>query len=147
MRASLLLLSLCACYVPPAENLEAPDTAKVVTAPAAPASDPHITCDMSKFSFTQESGCVNDGWVEFCAAKTGAPVVSSLRAISSDLSILEGLIGRAGCDEMNEYLLQQPLQASDCTTAHGALTPQAWNKLCALSQVPETKHFVPGWAE
>ena len=23
----------------------------------------------------------------------------------------------------------------------------AWNTLCALSQVPETKHFVPGFAE
>ena len=140
---TIWLLVLSACYAPPVEFLE------VTAAPVAPlpAADPHIVCDMSKFSFTQEIGCVNDGWVEFCAAKAGAPVVNTLRAISSELYILEGLIGRAGCDELNDYVVQQPLHAEDCTQQHGALTPQAWNTLCALSQLPETRHFVPGFAE
>ncbi len=102
---------------------------------------------MAKFSFTQQSGCVNDGWVEFCATKGGAPVTTALRAIASDISIEEGIIGNAGCDQQNDYYVREPLHATDCVSEHGALTDDKWNELCALSQVPQTKHFVPGWQQ
>lgn len=145
---SLLLLS--ACYGAPEQLLETPGAAPVKAPEPVeplPSESPRIVCDMTKFSFTQEIGCVNDGWVEFCAAKTGAPVVTALRAISPEVQIIEGHIGRAGCDQANEYLVSQPLQEADCTQRYGALTDAAWNTLCALSQVPETKRFVPGFAE
>lgn len=143
---------LSACYGAPEQLLETPGTApvKVEAEPvekAPPAESPRIVCDMTKFTFTQDIGCVNDGWVEFCAAKTGAPVVTALRALAPDVQIIEGHTGRAGCDQTNEYLVSQPLKEADCTQRYGALTDSAWNTLCALSQVPETKRFVPGFAE
>jgi hypothetical protein len=148
MRATLGALILCACWSAPDEmNAPGPNDDLPKADPQQPGADPHIVCDASKFSFTQQVGCANDGWVEFCAEKAGAPVVSQLRAISPDLSIYEGMIGHAGCNESTDYLVSQPLQASDCMQQHGALTDAAWNTLCALSQVPQTKHFVPGFAE
>jgi len=152
------LVLLCSCYAPPPvdaafDTADTPPAAptpvtKVEPQPADPVpSSPRIVCDMSKFSFTQESGCVNDGWVEFCAEKAGAPVVTQLRALSPDVQIVEGHIGRAACNEATDYLVSHPVREADCTQRYGALTDSAWNTLCALSQVPETKHFVPGFAE
>ena len=152
MRATLSVMTLlCSCYAPAVEALDElpvePPEQQPAPAPEPVAETPRIVCDMAKFSFTQELGCVNDGWVEFCAEKAGAPVVTQLRAIAPGVSIMEGRTGRAGCNEATEYLVSQPLSESDCTGRHGALTDPAWNTLCALSQVPETKRFVPGFAE
>src|SRR5947209_7848703 len=111
MRTTSLLL-LCACYAAPVE-VDAPVTNSPAADQTPVASDPHIVCDMSKFSFTQQLGCVNDGWVEFCAAKAGAPVVNALRAVASDLEIQEGMIGTAGCDELNDYNVRKPVAVTD----------------------------------
>ena len=135
----------------PVENLEV--TSEPNASPQSPAhpqgqvEPPRIVCDMAKFSFTQEVGCMNDGWVEFCAAKAGAPVTTASRAIAPDVTIVEGVAGHAGCNEATEYLVSQPLQTGDCNRRYGALTDAAWNTLCALSQLPETEHFVPGFGE
>jgi hypothetical protein len=151
MRRTLLLSPLLwtACFAAPPElDVPAPDPTAPAPDTAPPPTDgPTVVCEMSKFSFNQASGCVNDGWVEFCAVKGGAPVTNALRAIASDLDITEGDIGRAGCDAMTEYHVQKPIQAGDCTAPHGALTDDAWGRLCALSQLDATKHFVPGFAE
>ena len=153
MRATITgaFVLLSACYGAPEQVIETP-AAVPVEQPAppetpAPEEGPRIVCDMTKFAFTQDVGCVNDGWVEFCAEKTGAPVVTALRALAPEVQILEGTSGRAGCNEANEYLVSQPVREADCTHRYGALTDSAWNTLCALSQVPETKRFVPGFAE
>lgn len=145
----LPMLILSACWSAPAEVIDGAETPPPPKAKAPPVevAAPRIVCDLAKFSFTQEIGCVNDGWVEFCAEKAGAPVVTALRAIAPDVQILEGVIGRAGCVEATEYLVSQPVREGDCSAQHGALLDPAWNTLCALSQVPETKHFVPGFAE
>jgi hypothetical protein len=148
----MMPLLLCACFAPPSEvdDVPAPDPSAQTAMPVAqpqPSNDPQVVCDMSKFSFTQDVGCVNDGWVEFCAVKGGAPVTTSLRAIAPDVQITEGEIGHAGCDELNDYHVTEPIQPGDCMAPHGALTDDAWGRLCALSQLPPTKHFVPGFAE
>jgi hypothetical protein len=152
MRATWTVLMLCACYEAPSDapEVKAESTASQPQQATPPpvADSPHIVCDMAKFSFTQSVGCVNDGWVEFCADKKGgASVLTALRSIAPDVSIQEGVIGHAGCNEATEFFVNQPLHDSDCTQHLGALTDAAWNTLCALSQVPETKHFVPGFSQ
>jgi hypothetical protein len=153
MRGTLLLLPLCACYAAPPQidDVPTPDTSQANPSPQAanPPSngDPQVVCDMAKFSFTQAAGCVNDGWVEFCADKGGAPVTTALRSIAPDVQITEGEIGHAGCDEVNDYHVTEPLHDGDCMAPHGALTDDAWGRFCALSQLQATKHFVPGFAE
>ena len=149
MRTTLISILCCACYTAPEEMIDeppAPSQPKPAPEPKVP-DGPRIVCDMSKFSFTQEIGCLNDGWIEFCAEKGGAPTTTALRAIAPEVSIQEGMIGHAGCNETTEYLVSQPVTSADCTQPLGALIDAAWNTLCALSQVPETKHFVPGFAE
>lgn len=145
------MLMLTGCFAAPDEvNPPVLETSPAKAAPVghpAVGDDPRIACDMSKFSFTQEIGCANDGWVEFCAEKGGAPVPAQLRAIAPEVSIVENSVGHAGCNVATEYLVSQPVQVADCMQQHGALTDAAWNTLCALSQVPQTKHFVPGFAE
>ena len=145
------------CFSPPDQmEVPEPDPTSVVPAVAAepaPVKTEEVTvagaCDMTKFAFTQDTGCANDGWVEFCAVKSGgAPLVSKLRAIAPDLSIADGQIGRAGCDEAAEYHVMYRLDApTECMGYHGALTTDSWSRLCQLAAVPETKHFVPGWGE
>ena len=146
MRAIGCLLVVSACYAP-TNDVAPPMPAAAQALPSSPLDEPRVVCDMAKFSFTQQSGCANDGWVEFCADKAGAPVINALRGLAPGVSIEEGIIGRAGCNEGLEYFVSLPVAAADCVAPHGALTEPAWSRLCALSQVPETKHFVPGFAE
>jgi len=152
MRATWLLL-LCACLAAPTQVDDVPQPDPNVQPmqaqpPQQQPSDPQVVCDMAKFSFTQASGCVNDGWVEFCADKSGGtPVTNALRGIAADVQITEGEVGAAGCDEVNDFHVVEPIHSGDCMAPHGALTDDAWGRFCALSQVPATKHFVPGFTQ
>ena len=150
-------LAVSGCFSP-SDQLDVPEpndgeslsTSQVRDEPTQTAPEiPVGGCDMTKFLFSQDTGCANDGWVEFCAAKSGgAPAITELRAIAANLSITEGSIGNAGCDEKADYLVLYKLDTStECLSQHGAMTSTAWSKMCAMSAVPATRHFVPGWGE
>lgn len=98
----------------------------------------------SKIKFTQETGCLNDGFVEFCAPANDATVTSALAAISSAITCEPGG-GRAMClASPNLVLCMYPtVVPTECVARHGAMTDAAWSDVCAISALPQITEIVP----
>jgi hypothetical protein len=96
-------------------------------------------CRDEKMTFTQATGCANDGSVELCVP----PVLEhALRLIAPTIHCAVGT-GRAGCDPATQLLCSFPTDASTCTAPHGALTDAAWDTLCGVSMLPDVERIVP----
>lgn len=158
MKRSLIITAalFTGCLAPQDESTAPPVSPDALSGTAVPAEvKPQAqmapetqSCAMTKFSFTQATGCANDGWVEFCAKKSGAAVLSRLRSIAPQLVITEGVIGNSGCSEADDYHVTYLLDVgAECTEQYGALSSSSWERLCSMAALPETSHFVPGWGQ
>ena len=100
-------------------------------------------CRADKISFTQATGCANDGGVELCIP----PVLQhALAMIAPTVTCAPG-VGRARCDPASELLCQFPTDATTCAAPHGALTDDAWDTLCGITMLPDVTAIVPTFAE
>ncbi|WP_342375312.1 hypothetical protein NVS55_28960 [Myxococcus stipitatus] len=132
----LLFATLTACAVPPREP---PTSDAPPKATACPTSQ--------KFKFTQETGCRNDGSVEFCLPTGNDALVARVKAIAPTVQEAGASRGRAGCNVPEETLYFFPTAEAECHARHGALTPAAWDTLCRLAELPEVRQLVPTWYE
>ncbi len=110
-----------------------------------PTSDPE-----AKIAFSRESGCQNDGSVEFCVAKGDAALEAAIRRIAPSVTPAGGGAGRARCDTGREVLFFYPTASDDpavCTARGGALTERAWRELRALAALPEIRAIVATYYE
>ncbi|WP_438017707.1 hypothetical protein WMF18_00790 [Sorangium sp. So ce315] len=132
--SSLLSACLSACASTPGEgDAEGPPT-------------PAASCPTQKLAFTRDTGCVNDGSVEFCLPTGDEALVARVRDIAP--TILAGSSrGRASCDVPAETLYFFPTGDAECVAPHGALEEAAWNKLCRIAALPEVRAIVPTWYE
>ena len=137
--SSLALLALLACGT---SRTGTPAVAAPDTAAARGTAD----CPTHKLAFTRETGCQNDGAVEFCVPKDAAAVHAEVKRIAPSVSAMASR-GRAGCDTATETLFLYPTHEAVCTAHHGALTDTAWNELCQLAALPEVRRIVPTWYE
>lgn len=103
-------------------------------------------CPTHKLAFTRETGCQNDGAVEFCVPKDASAVHAEVKRIAPSVSAMASR-GRAGCDTATQTLFLYPIHEAACTSRHGALTDAAWNELCRLAALPEIRRIVPTWYE
>lgn len=136
--ASLLLatLSSCTATAPP---LPAEEHAGAPTPPAA-------SCPTDKLGFSKETGCRNDGSVEFCLKTGDAALLARVKEIAP--TILAGASrGRAGCDVPAETLYFFPTREDECAAPHGALVDAAWDRVCRIAALPEVRTIVPTWYE
>jgi hypothetical protein len=112
-----------------------------------PALDAAAPCPTHKLRFTKETGCRNDGSVEFCLPSGDDALVARARAIAPTIQAgpLQG--GRAGCDIAAETWYAFPTGEAECVERHGALVDAAWDRLCRLAALPEVQKIVPTWYE
>ena len=103
-------------------------------------------CRADKMTFTQATGCQNDGSVEFCLPAGDPALLDRAKAIAPALNCAPGG-GRAGCKGPGELLCSFPTGMAECVARHGALTDAAWERLCQLAALPEVKRIVPTWFE
>lgn len=115
------------------------------SAPESPALAP--ACPAHKFAFTQETGCRNDGSVEFCLPTGDEALLARVRELAPTLQVGGASRGRAGCDVPRETLYRFPTGEAACDARHGALTPSAWDTLCRVAEFPEVHRIVPTWFE
>lgn len=136
------LVALLACGTSPNGNAagSTPGT------PPAAASRVTAGCPAHKLTFTQATGCRNDGAVEFCVPKEAPAVHAEVKRIAPSAAALASR-GRAGCDTATETLFLYPTDETVCTSRHGALTDAAWEELCRLAALPEIQRIVPTWYE
>jgi hypothetical protein len=157
---TLLLLGACAGSEAPTESTESTGSELVLALPEVkrpkaadfvpregrelPAA---LSCPTSKLQFSQASGCVNDGSVEFCVPKNDT--VLRQRLESAHPTISAGCCsGRAQCNLTTEQLYFFPTRANvECTAWHGGLTAPAWSELCAIAAEPAIRGIVPTWYE
>lgn len=98
-------------------------------------------CRPEKMTFTQQTGCDNDGSDEFCLPQT---LVAAVQTINPAVKCGGGT-GRAMCDPSVEQLCLFPtVDAATCVSPPGgALTETGWAELCQISVLPEVRKIVP----
>lgn len=136
--SSLLSACLSACASSP------PSTPGEGDAEGPP--PPAASCPTQKLAFTRDTGCANDGSVEFCLPTGDEALVARVRDIAPTL-LAGSSRGRASCDVPAETLYFFPTGDAECAAPHGALEEAAWNKLCRIAALPEVRAIVPTWYE
>ncbi|MDI3282147.1 hypothetical protein [Polyangium sp. 15x6] len=130
----LVVLGLASCAAPPVDP--------PVDAPSNLAS----SCPTNEITFTQETGCMNDGSVEFCLPAGHEALVARVREIAPTIEAGSSR-GRAGCNVPAETLYFFPTGEAECAARHGALVDAAWDKICRIAALPEVRKIVPTWYE
>jgi hypothetical protein len=115
-----------ACFVPPAR--ESPDL--------YPAE---------KIRFTQDTGCQNDGSVEFCLPAHDRAALDLVRALVPEVHCMQAR-GRAGCD-LDREMLCMVETAELCVEIHGAMTDAGWALINELAALDAVREIVPTWYE
>lgn len=105
------------------------------------------TCNTAEIAFPIESGCMNDGSVEFCLPADDEAALDAAHAITPLITCTQGSRGRAECDTATERLCLVEVPTSACVAPHGTLTPDAWQMMCALAALPEVRMIVPTFYE
>jgi hypothetical protein len=126
-------------------------TARADAAPG-PDATPAVArqaCPVEELAFTRETGCLNDGAVEFCLPRSEPDHQAELRALAPDLQCFPGAAssGRVGCDTRVSYLCLLPLGSAHCTPDSPALTDAGWQLVCAIAARPYVERIVPTWFE
>jgi hypothetical protein len=111
----------------------------------APERTPPPPCPTHRIRFTQETGCQNDGSVEFCLAAGDLVALESVRALAQDVRCMRAG-GRARCDLDTEVLCMVETRGL-CVTHHGALTDAGWALVCDLAALDAVREIVPTWYE
>jgi hypothetical protein len=148
MRSALVCLvsvgffALQACAVDRADPSEA--SASAVVSPNVPNA-----CPTEEIAFTKETGCQNDGSVEFCIPRGDDAVLASVTKIAPEVRCA-GAGGRAGCNPATQVLcffgtseVAFPASEPKCVSAHGALTDKAWDQVCKLAALDQVTKVVP----
>jgi hypothetical protein len=106
----------------------------LATSPATPptAKPARQRCPEEKINFTKETGCHNDGYVEFCAPEGH----KQLRAAITRIAPTAQQRKERNCSE-NEVLFFLPIEVElgSCVERGGAMTDKAWNQVCALARL------------
>jgi hypothetical protein len=106
---------------------------------------PPPTCPADKITFEQNTGCLNDGSVEFCVPANDLDALAAVREIVPDVQC-GSMGGRARCDLDTEVLCLIETRGM-CTAYHGAMTDDGWQTVCKLAAMPFVREIVPTWYE
>ncbi|NVJ26863.1 MULTISPECIES: hypothetical protein [Myxococcus] len=104
-------------------------------------------CPTHKLDFTQETGCRNDGSVEFCLPTGDEALIARVRGFAPTSLQAGASRGRVGCSIPEETLYFFATGDTECVSRHGALTPTAWDALCRIAELPEVRKIAPTWYE
>lgn len=104
-------------------------------------------CPTHKLDFTQETGCRNDGSVEFCLSTGDEALLARVRKLAPASLQAGASRGRVGCNVPEETLYFFPTGDTECVSRHGALTPAAWDAICRIAELPEVRKIAPTWYE
>lgn len=133
MTPAMLVLLLAGCTVLPYSNHLYPTPG----------------CATDKIRFTQDTGCLNDGSVEFCLPADDPGALDSVHALVDENSVKGRCMqarGRAGCDLESEVLCRVET-AGLCVERHGALTDTGWALIYDLAALESVREIGPTWYE
>jgi hypothetical protein len=103
-------------------------------------------CPTEKIAFTQETGCQNDGYFEFCIPDDDPEALAAVIALAPTVTCLRAG-GRAGCHTDSEYLCMVPTRGLCQAGSQGAMNDQGWQMACNLASLTSVRKVVPTWYE
>lgn len=109
-------------------------------------SAPEFACPVDKIQFTQDTGCVNDGSVEFCIPVDDPEAKAAVEAITPNVSYMPSR-GRAGCILESQLLTLIEVRRWCNPDQPEAMTDAGWEIICQLAALPFVEEIVPTWYE
>ena len=104
-----------------------------------------FACPVGKIAFTQDTGCVNDGSIEFCVPADDKQALATILRIAPRADCFHGR-GRAQCDE-SEYLCMVDTEGMCSDDSSGAMNDDGWRVICDLASLSFVREIVPTWYE
>jgi hypothetical protein len=116
------------------------DLARGADAPAPSRKTADGGCPATKIRFTKETGCRNDGYVEFCVPAADKKLRAAIKRIAPTAENK----GEQRCDD-KELLFFLPVdeESGACVERRGAMTDKAWRQVCALARLPQIASIRP----
>lgn len=111
-----------------------------------PAPDGEPVCPTHAIQFTQDTGCLNDGSVEFCIPANNPAALATVQQIAPGTTC-HPWGGRARCDTTRELLCMVPTRGMCRTDDPRAMTGAGWATVCELAALPFVDQIVPTWYE
>lgn len=99
-------------------------------------------CPSHKIGFTQETGCLNDGSVEFCLPAGDPAALAAVLDILPQTTCIQAR-GRAGCDLETQLLCRVDTAGMCRADRPQAMTDPGWQTVCQLASLPFVPHIVP----
>lgn len=112
---------------------------------AATPSPTALSCPTQKITFTQATGCLNDGSFEFCIPADDPAALKAVQQIAPGVNCIQAG-GRAHCNLDTQRLCMVDT-AGMCTATHGAMNASGWQTVCAFAALPFVDKVVPTWYE
>jgi hypothetical protein len=114
-----------------------PVRASVAEKSASAVNTSSLTCPTQKIRFTKETGCRNDGAVEFCLPGNDKKLRAAVKGIAGNVVNR----GRQKCELKTERLFFLPVdvESGSCVERRGAMTDRAWGQVCALARLPKIR--------
>ena len=103
-------------------------------------------CPTEKIQFTQDTGCLNDGSVEFCIPKDDPNIMTQVLAIAPNATFMNSG-GRARCDTETQILCLVDVGRMCRSDTPDAMTDAGWGTVCELAGLPFVVEVVPTWYE
>jgi hypothetical protein len=101
-----------------------------------------LACQTSKIQFTQQTGCANDGALEFCLSASDSIAMGKILEIDRSISCKVGSSGRAQCKRDSEQLCTYPIPHGQCGNWESPLPEEVWNTICQLAELDAVKSIV-----
>ena len=101
-------------------------------------------CRTDKIEFTQQTGCANDGSVEFCLPAPDAAALAEVLAIDATIFCEWGSSGRVGCNTLTEQLCLLP---ANCLGNTAPMSNASWQTVCQLAALDVVAKIAPTFYE
>jgi hypothetical protein len=112
----------------------------------APSLTP-LPCPTSKLTFTQKTGCKNEGLLAFCLPKQPPELQGLVMNFAPSLDSWDKPFrGNVGCAYETEKIFYYPtspaLNPESCAP-NGAMSNLGWEEVCAVARIAEVKRIAP----
>jgi hypothetical protein len=99
-------------------------------------------CRTDKIEFTQQTGCANDGSVEFCLPAPDAAALAQVLAVDATITCGRGSTGRVGCNTLTEQLCLLPTNCPNAASAD-PMPDRSWQTVCQLAALDVVAKIAP----
>jgi hypothetical protein len=103
-------------------------------------------CPLQEIEFDRETGCQNDGWVEFCIPMSDTKLRDRIAKLEPGIVFVNSG-GRARCDVTTQLLGMYPTTQPKQCNQQNVLRAASWRDICRIAGEPAVTRVVPTFFE